>query len=166
VIHARAVLEHLPDRLAVLDKLVAALRPGGGLLVEDFDLTPGIHLPAARQFVMPERLRSCFRRQHRASAVLGPSVGMDPEFGRELPRHLVEAGLVDVDAETCSRLITAGSSRSRFFTLSWHEIGPALVATGMVTQREVDELINAFDEPSSSMGMSPTIVSAWGRRPT
>jgi hypothetical protein len=119
VIHARAVLEHLPDRLAVLDKLVAALRPGGGLLVEDFDLTPGIHLPAARQFVMPERLRSCFRRQHRASAVLGPSVGMDPEFGRELPRHLVEAGLVDVDAETCS-----------------------------------------------SMGMSPTIVSAWGRRPT
>ena len=34
VIHARLVLEHLPQRLTVLAKLVAALRPGGWLVVE------------------------------------------------------------------------------------------------------------------------------------
>ena len=37
VIHERLVLQHIPDRLAVLDRLVAALAPGGWILVEDFD---------------------------------------------------------------------------------------------------------------------------------
>lgn len=41
VIHARLVLEHLPARFAVLDKLVTALRPGGWLLIEDLDFTAG-----------------------------------------------------------------------------------------------------------------------------
>ena len=38
LVHARAVLEHLPARDDVLARLVAALRPGGWLLVEDVDL--------------------------------------------------------------------------------------------------------------------------------
>ncbi len=38
VIHARMVLEHLPNRIEVIDKLVTALRPDGWLLVEDVDL--------------------------------------------------------------------------------------------------------------------------------
>ncbi|WP_328502791.1 class I SAM-dependent methyltransferase [Streptomyces sp. NBC_00457] len=36
VIHARLVLLHLPERIAVLERLVAALRPGGWLLLEEF----------------------------------------------------------------------------------------------------------------------------------
>ncbi|HZM84459.1 MAG TPA: class I SAM-dependent methyltransferase [Candidatus Limnocylindrales bacterium] len=38
VIHARAVLTHLPERDEVLARLVAALRPGGWLLIEDVDI--------------------------------------------------------------------------------------------------------------------------------
>ena len=56
IIHARLVLEHLPERLNVLDKLVAALRPGGWLLIEDLDWTPWLHLPSTRQFAVPSRL--------------------------------------------------------------------------------------------------------------
>ena len=37
VIHERLVLQHLPERLEVLTRLVDALAPGGLLLVEDFD---------------------------------------------------------------------------------------------------------------------------------
>jgi len=39
--HARIVLVHLPERVAVLDRLVAALAPGGVLLVEEWDTTTG-----------------------------------------------------------------------------------------------------------------------------
>src|SRR5690242_21172333 len=35
--HARLLLEHLPSRDDVLESLAGALRPGGWLLVEDFD---------------------------------------------------------------------------------------------------------------------------------
>lgn len=38
IIHSRLVLEHIPARFEVLDKLVAALRPGGALLIENADL--------------------------------------------------------------------------------------------------------------------------------
>ena len=39
LIHARLLLEHLPDRNAVLDRLVDVLRPGGWLLIEGYDWT-------------------------------------------------------------------------------------------------------------------------------
>ncbi|MBV9511428.1 MAG: class I SAM-dependent methyltransferase, partial [Caulobacteraceae bacterium] len=50
LVHLRFVLQHLPDRAAVLRKLIAALRPGGWLLVEEadygaFDASIG-HMPA------------------------------------------------------------------------------------------------------------------------
>ena len=38
LIHARLVLIHLPERDAVLERLVTALRPGGWLVIEDFDV--------------------------------------------------------------------------------------------------------------------------------
>jgi ubiquinone/menaquinone biosynthesis C-methylase UbiE len=37
LVHARLVVEHLPNRADVLARLVAALKPGGWLVVEDFD---------------------------------------------------------------------------------------------------------------------------------
>src|SRR6478735_12767172 len=37
VIHERLVLQHLPERLDVLARLVDALAPGGVILLEDFD---------------------------------------------------------------------------------------------------------------------------------
>src|SRR6478735_469155 len=37
VIHERLVLQHIPERLDVLARLVDALAPGGVILVEDFD---------------------------------------------------------------------------------------------------------------------------------
>ena len=164
VIHARLVLEHLPERIEVLRKLIGALRPGGWLLVESGDLTCGRHLPASRQFVMPERLRSTVRRLFRAIEVVGEPVGLDGEFARELPHHLVEAGLVEIDAEMCSRLVTGGSTRAAFYEFSYRQLTDAYLNTGLLAQRELSALIEACGDPRALM-MSVPVVSAWGRRP-
>ena len=37
LVHARLLLEHLPQHQTALDRMFDALRPGGWLLVEDFD---------------------------------------------------------------------------------------------------------------------------------
>ena len=42
LVHARLVLEHLPERGAVLRKLANALRPGGWLVVEDVDYVSAV----------------------------------------------------------------------------------------------------------------------------
>ena len=39
LVHTRLVLQHLPERAAVLDRLIAATRPGGHLVVGDIDFT-------------------------------------------------------------------------------------------------------------------------------
>ena len=165
IIHARLVLEHLPERLAVLDKLVAALRPGGRLLIEDSDFTAIRHLPSTRQFGVPARIPRIWKRMIRATEVLGAASGADFfEFARNLPTHLVDAGLDDVGAEACTRLIPGGSTMSEFTTLSFREAGPALVSTGLVSQRDLDWALATCEEPGSMVMVTP-VVSAWGRRP-
>ena len=47
--HARLVLLHIPERAAVLEKLVAALKPGGWLVIEDFDTTSVLPDPGANE---------------------------------------------------------------------------------------------------------------------
>ena len=42
LVHARLLLEHLPQRDQVLQKLVRALRPRGWLVVEDVDYVSGV----------------------------------------------------------------------------------------------------------------------------
>jgi SAM-dependent methyltransferase len=165
LIHARTVLGHLPERIAVIAKLVAALRPGGWLLLEDVDISGGVNLADAQQFGFPASLRPTLRGAYQAMEAIGAQAGFDGEFGRELPRHLVDAGLVDVDAEACSRLITGGSTRSAFYELSYRGLADAYVGTGRITRGELDALIRSCGDPDAMM-MSAPVVSAWGRRTT
>src|SRR4051812_22995785 len=37
LVHSRLVLEHLADRKQILERLVATLRPGGWIVIEDYD---------------------------------------------------------------------------------------------------------------------------------
>ena len=165
LIHARTVLGHLPERIAVIAKLVAALRRGGWLLLEDVDISGGAHLAAAQQFAIPASLQPTLRGAYQAMEAIGAQAGFDGEFGRELPRHLIEAGLVDVDAETCSRLITGGSTRSAFYELSYRHLADAYVETGLITRGDLDVLVRSCGDPNAMM-MSAPVVSAWGRRTT
>jgi SAM-dependent methyltransferase len=163
LIHARLVLEHLPERVEVLAKLVEALRPGGWLLVEVGDNTVNRHLPAARQFASPARMRSPLRRLFRAVEALGEQAGGDWEFGRTLPIIMKDIGLVEIDAEMCSKLITGGSNRADFYEFSARQIADVGIATGFLSQRDVDVLIDAYRDPRT-MFMSTMVLAAWGRR--
>ena len=164
IVHTRLVLEHLPTRRAVLDKLVAALRPGGCLLAEDFDFSAWLHLAPHRLFCEPKSLSAAVQAGYVAGAAAGASTSTwDGEFGRDLPAHLVNAGLVDVGGEAWSPVIVGGSSASYAFTVSTRRFGPLAVQTGSMSQRDLDDVIAAFERPGAMTTFVP-IVSAWGRR--
>ena len=46
LVHARLLLEHLPERERALDKLVRSLRVGGWIVIEDVDYVSGIPVSA------------------------------------------------------------------------------------------------------------------------
>jgi SAM-dependent methyltransferase len=84
LVHARLVLVHVPERDKALANMVAALRPGGMLVLEDADpaLQPLSCLEeTGTAQVLANRLRRGFR-------TLLAERGVDLAYGRTLPRRL------------------------------------------------------------------------------
>jgi len=162
LVHARAVLEHLPSRGEVVTRLVTALRPGGVLLLEDI-VFGGALLPVSGRIVSPPSKTSAFSRLMPAMAAGFRAAGADPEFGLELPAALAAAGLRDVDAEFTSRLVRGGSEESAFYTMAVQDLGPRLIGAGLLTAQDLVEPLAFVRDPAScwfSLGM----VTAWGWR--
>lgn len=63
LVHARLVLVHVPERERVLAAMIAALRPGGWILIEEPDpgLQPLATLQAGEAAERAQRIRSGFR---------------------------------------------------------------------------------------------------------
>ena len=163
VIHARLLLEHLPARLTVLDKLVTALRPGGWLLVEDFDLTGWVHLPPDRLLCEPKAFGQLYKKLCLGSVAMATTSGWDPEFGRDLPPILAKAGLEEVGSEVSTPLIMGGSPESAFPLLSLQQLRHAYVDRGYMSDAEVDDILEALASPGTMLA-GYSMVSAWGRK--
>jgi SAM-dependent methyltransferase len=108
LVHARAVLEHIPARDDVLRRLVSALRPGGRMLVEDVDFGAPTASALARYF-SPAAAAPAVERVYLAVAALFGAVGADAAYGRRLPAALVDAGLADVGAEVHTPVVAGGT---------------------------------------------------------
>ena len=158
LVHARLVLVHVPDRARALATMVAALRPGGWLLVEDADtaLQPLACLeesgPAQRR---ANQLRGAFREllTHR---------GGDLRYGRTLPRALREAGLVDVAAS--GAFPVGGPACDRLEAATIRHVRGELLAAGLAEDAEIDAHLAAVDAGELDLTLAP-LISTWGRRP-
>jgi SAM-dependent methyltransferase len=94
VVHARLLLSHLPDPDAALAKLAAGVKPGGWLLVEDFDhLTCGQVDPVEA----PERAR-VYQALWSADLRFVSEQGVQLDLGRRLFRIFHMQGLTSITA--------------------------------------------------------------------
>jgi SAM-dependent methyltransferase len=157
LIHARLVLVHLPGRDEALRRMAGALRPGGWLLIEDFDneLQPLARIEAYRpEHEVANKIRAGF-------LALLTQRGVDQSFGRKLPRLLAEQGLVDgaADAYLSVSLPTMGA----LDVSNVDQVGAALVAQEHATTDEIQRHLAAIED---GLGLaSPPLVSAWARKP-
>ncbi|MFJ5925056.1 methyltransferase domain-containing protein [Kitasatospora sp. NPDC092948] len=158
LVHARLVLVHVPDRARALATMVAALRPGGWLLIEDADtaLQPLACLddsgPAQRR---ANRLRDAVRE-------LLARRGADLRYGRTLPRVLREAGLVDVAAAGAFPI--GGPACNHLEAATVRHVRDELLAAGLTDAAEIDAHLAAIDAGELDLTLAP-LISAWGRRP-
>jgi SAM-dependent methyltransferase len=154
LIHARLLLEHLPQRSEVFDRLCGALRPGGWLLIEDYDWTSYGVDPRSD---VSDRV---------VEAVLGfmAEAGFDPFLGRRLLREFQDRGLTDTGAEGRSLAMDAEHPGTAFYRLSLLSLRDAVVERGAVTAAEIDEVLAEMDRGDGII-ISPVMVAAWGRAP-
>ncbi|MEU6117043.1 methyltransferase domain-containing protein [Streptomyces sp. NPDC047117] len=155
---ARLVLQHLPERLAVLDKLVRALKPGGVLQIDEFDTSyePPLLAPDTRA----AELYSTFLRAKAAAMRAG---GGDPHWGRRVPAAMRAAGLVDIDPRPFIELRHADSAGLRLQLHHTYHLRGKLLAEGM-TEGQLEEVRALMRDPSFRAASS-ILYSTQGRRP-
>jgi 2-polyprenyl-3-methyl-5-hydroxy-6-metoxy-1,4-benzoquinol methylase len=151
LVHSRLMLCNLLDPGAVLQRLVAAARPGGTVVLADLDFTT--HQPtfpaAAWNRAWPAFLHGLDR------------AGWDPAFGARLPAMLDDAGLEQVQAETLRRRVRGGSRTCRMTTRALER---AVHVVDDLTAEDVDELRGPLSDPERAF-VAPEFTIAWGLRP-
>lgn len=158
LIYARLVLIHLPERLAVLDRLVRALRPGGWLQLDEFDISygPGLLMPDARA-------RELYESFLAAKVRVMDSAGADGAWGQRAPHAMQDAGLVDIDTEVGLQLWRAGSPGTRLLIQHTYHLREKFLAAGM-TDQQLADVREVMTDPAFR-ATSCAIYSVQGRRP-
>jgi len=161
LIHARAVLVHLPDREQVLKRLVAALRPGGWLLIEDVDFGGATSSMLAQYVTAPDPAPAAMDRIYQAFAAVFAAKGADPSYGTWLTGALAGAGLDGVGAELHASVVSGGNEQ--WTRGSVEQLAGPLLGTGLTTAADLD-LFLGFSARPDAFYLPPLMVSAWGRR--
>ncbi|MFN2609288.1 MAG: trans-aconitate 2-methyltransferase [Actinomycetota bacterium] len=154
LIHSRAVIEHLPEKLSALRKLYAALKPGGWMVIEDFDWLSGN---------FPTGDSKTFFKINEAVFTLMEAAGYQKDYGRRLPADLAEIGLTDLGAEGRNLYVQGGSRQIGFYWLALERFRHGLVGSGLLTEEEIDEAQAEMMDPASG-SITPVVVTAWGRK--
>jgi SAM-dependent methyltransferase len=171
LVHARLVLIHLPGRDVALRRMVSAIRPGGWLLVEDFDMRvlreggAGSMVRTPLSGGVTEADVDLLARADAAFISMLESRGADIAYGRRLYGLLCAAGLEHVAAEGYLAIAPGGSPGAAQRLTRYEQVGPELVAAGSITAVELDRACALLRDPACPVLTPGVLVSARGRRP-
>lgn len=155
LVHSRAVLEHLPGRDEVLKKLVAALRPGGWLVLESHDFLTMV--PAM------EKGADAFQKVSNALLKTLGSTGFDPAYGRKVGIALRREGLRSIGMEGRFYEIGGALPLTSVWSLVVQRLAQPLTESGLLTAQEIEETLQLV-AGEDFIALSPAIVAAWGQR--
>jgi SAM-dependent methyltransferase len=150
LIHARALLTNVNPATA-LANMVAALRPGGRLIVADPDFGTA-HMVYPRVEAL-ERYWDAL-----GTAILGS--GGDPYVGRKLPHLLRSAGLDDIDPIVVLPLAWSED----VYLATFRYVAPMLTGSGLLSSDDLAE-IEALPRGDHSFFYGITHVLASGTKP-
>jgi len=160
LIHARLVLMHVPQRQEALARLVAALKPRGWLVIEDFD-----GRVIDRTIPVQDAVAGAsFKRARDALVRLLEDRGFEVEWGRRLYGRLKAAGLTDVGMEGHVAVSEGGSLGASLDAAIFAQVRSEAVAKGLVTDAEIDAVLARLNAPDFAL-FSLVMFTAWGRRP-
>lgn len=155
LVHARMLVQHLPDRAGVIAKLVSALKPGGILFLEDTDSSTLFRSVVSEDFLQDVRA---------AGYGLMRAAGHDPRGGHVDYALVRAAGLGEVAAEGRVVMVHGGSAQARHYQLWLEFMAPEIVAAGLVDRGRIDRAVAEMGDPEHTW-LSQVLISTTARKP-
>jgi 2-polyprenyl-3-methyl-5-hydroxy-6-metoxy-1,4-benzoquinol methylase len=159
LIHARLVLLHLPERVAIVKRLAKALRPHGRLVITEWQ-------SAADDLVLRSRKPADAELFTRFNAAFVQSLignGADNNWATQVSPVMRDAGLVDVAVHTDTQPWAGGTAGCLLLYSNSYHLEPALRAAGL-TGEDLDGVRTLLTDPDFVIGgyLSHTTI---GRAP-
>jgi SAM-dependent methyltransferase len=157
VVHSRLVLLHIPEREKALRRMIAALKPGGWLVDEEFDSVSLLADPVAHpEEVLPKTQLAMMR--------LVEDRGVERRYGRLLLGRLLANGLVATGAEGRMFMWQSQSAGTSLMRANFQQLRAEMIKAGYITEYEFEQDLARLKAPDF-LTISPTLWAAWGRRP-
>jgi SAM-dependent methyltransferase len=152
LVHSRLVLEHLTDRRQILSRLASALRPGGWIVIEDYDWSAFRFDDSDEGFSKVTDSILDFMTQ----------AGFERNYGGRVVGDLADAGLTEVRGEGRVRIIDSDSPGFDFFRLTFESLRGGVVDAGLITAEEAEAAAARFN---ADLRLStPLMMAGIGRR--
>lgn len=155
--YARLVLIHSQDPVHLLRRMYGWLRPGGCLVVQDFDLK-GLNVESAGE---------AGREFRRVAVGVFEATGRDPEAGQNLPYYFRAAGLGAPDGTDVSGILSPMTVLARMMEDVFRSVLPHALRLSLTTEAGSEALladlarVGARDD---EWGRWPLLISAWKRK--
>ena len=156
LVYSRFLLEHVADALGLLGRMWAAVRPGGGIAVEDGDFDGLFCEPSNAGY---EAFADLYRRVLVAH-------GGDPTVGRKLYRYSLAVGIPSPESRLVQDAHTSGEGKS-LPLLTLEATADAIRDAGLATDDELDAALTslaAFTDDPATLVSGPRVFQVWGRR--
>lgn len=160
LVHARLVLLHLPERHRALARMVRALRPGGWLLLGEFDNTwmPVLAAP-------DEAAATAFRKFHSTLCHLLVEAGAHLEWGSHAYQAMRDQGLVELNSRAEAHPWHGGSPGGRWLYTNTLQLQDKMLATNLISQTELEKARELLRADPNFVVSSYFTISTWGRKP-
>lgn len=160
LVHARFLLMHVSSPERALANMVAAIKPGGWLLVEDGDYTN--FAAVDRDHALSAVFDATFRKE---MAYYVASLQLDPLIGRKLPALVKRLELSDVDHEDKNWVRAGGGDIGKYWeTLLRSFQDDEFLRGAGISEADFEKQIQAFNDPSFRFA-DMAVFAAWGRKP-
>lgn len=154
--HVRLVLMHLSEPQKAWKQIVETLKPGGWIVVEEFDeLSFGAN-PSINPGEVDLKVRQVFHEVMTAR-------GVDLRYGRLLVQELQANGLVNIGVEASASLWGRKSAGTSMMKLSFEELREPMIGSGLISQEEFEADLKRVDDQDFLIP-SPVMWTAWGRK--
>lgn len=142
LVHSRYVLIHLPNFLHAIEKMLAVLKPGGWLVLEEPDFSQ------ARPISGDGAGIRSVENVNRAINRMFTDKGMDWSLGAKLPALLQAAGLKDLHVENDPVIAPGGSGIAKMMRMSARQLQAKYSATREATEQDIENYCTFSQSPT------------------